>query len=591
MDLARREREVADALAAAACLAVAPHALGGVRLDVGSPAAGEAWLAALRALLPVDIPLRRVPSTTSEDRLLGGLDLAATLAHGRARAERGVLAESDGGVVALTGAERAPATLGAHLAQVLDTGMVQLERDGLRGRHDARVGIVAVGERGDDETAAVPAALAERMAIALRLDAATPAPDVTLVRQVARARERVHAVRVDDAGMEALCEAALALGTGSVRGPLLAMRVARVSAALAGRDAVTDEDLALAARLVLAPRATRLPDEPTPPPPAEPSPPPPDEGEREGDDDGASHPRDVVLDAARAALPPHVLAALVATGSARGEEGRGRAGGQRTEALRGRAIGSRPGMPRGGRRLHVLETLRAAAPWQRVRAASDARTRGDGGLRVTRDDLRIRRHVAPRTTTTIVAVDASGSQALDRLAEAKGCVELLLADSYRRRDKVALLAFRGTGAELLLPPTRALARAKRVLAALPGGGGTPLASALDACAMLAERVSREGGAPLVVLITDGRANVARDGTGGRPQAEADAREAAVRLARVLRGGTSAPAALVVDTSRRGEPFAATIAATLGARYVLLPSAEARGVASAAAAMRDGVGDG
>jgi magnesium chelatase subunit D len=87
-----------------------------------------------------------------------------------------------------------------------------------------------------------------------------------------------------------------------------------------------------------------------------------------------------------------------------------------------------------------------------------------------------------RETTTIFVVDASGSAALHRLAEAKGAVELLLADCYVRRDRVAMLAFRGKGAELMLPPTRSLVRAKRSLAGLPGGGGTPLAAGMDAAA-------------------------------------------------------------------------------------------------------------
>ena len=116
-----------------------------------------------------------------------------------------------------------------------------------------------------------------------------------------------------------------------------------------------------------------------------------------------------------------------------------------------------------------------------------------------------------RETTTIFVVDASGSAALHRLAEAKGAVELLLADCYIRRDQVALIAFRGSAAELLLPPTRSLARAKRSLAGLPGGGGTPLAAGLDAAFALSDSIRRKGQTPTVIVLTDGRANIARDG--------------------------------------------------------------------------------
>ena len=104
-------------------------------------------------------------------------------------------------------------------------------------------------------------------------------------------------------------------------------------------------------------------------------------------------------------------------------------------------------------------------------------------------------------------MDASGSSALHRLAEAKGAIELLLASCYVRRDRVALVAFRGQSAELLLPPTRSLVRAKRSLASLPGGGGTPLAAGIDVSLLLADAVQRRGGTPTIVLLTDGRANV------------------------------------------------------------------------------------
>ncbi len=138
-----------------------------------------------------------------------------------------------------------------------------------------------------------------------------------------------------------------------------------------------------------------------------------------------------------------------------------------------------------------------------------------------REDFRVSRFKQRSETTTVFVVDASGSSALHRLAEAKGAVELLLADCYVRRDSVALIAFRGRRAELLLPPTRSLVRAKRSLAGLPGGGGTPLAAGIDAALALADAMRRRGATPVVVPLTDGRANIARDGA-GRARAGADA---------------------------------------------------------------------
>jgi magnesium chelatase subunit D len=215
--------------------------------------------------------------------------------------------------------------------------------------------------------------------------------------------------------------------------------------------------------------------------------------------------------------------------------------------------------------------LRAAAPWQPLRRRAAGTSRAAGRIVVLPDDFRITRSRHRRQTTTIFAVDASGSQALHRLAEAKGAVELLLADCYVRRDRVAVIAFRGTQAETVLPPTRSLVRAKRALAGLPGGGGTPLAAGVEAAALLAELAARRGETPVVVLLTDGRANVARDGGGGRARAEEDAATAARQLR------AAGHAVLLIDTSPRPDAGAARIAAELGARYLPLPHADAQAV--------------
>jgi magnesium chelatase subunit D len=222
----------------------------------------------------------------------------------------------------------------------------------------------------------------------------------------------------------------------------------------------------------------------------------------------------------------------------------------------------------------VVETLRAAAPWQPLRRA--AAPHREARVQVRRDDFRIARHRSRTRTAVIFAVDASGSAALHRLGEAKGAVELVLAECYVRRDEVALVAFRGTGAEVILPPTRSLARAKRMLAGLPGGGGTPLAAGVDAARVLAESVRRAGDRPVVVLLTDGRANVARDGSGGRPRAEEDAWQAAQGLR------AAGIAAMVIDTSPRPHPLAERLAREMDARYVPLPHADAAAMSRAVA---------
>jgi magnesium chelatase subunit D len=509
-------------------------------------------------------------------------------------------------------AERVPAALAARLAAALDSAEVVMARDGVASRHPARLGVVALDE-GSSPDESPPAALLDRLALHLDLHGlavrdTSSAPPYTAAA-VGTARLRLGAVECSDAMLEATCGAAMALGIDSLRAPHLALQVARAAAALAARQTVSEDDLRIAARLVLAPRATVLP-APEPDPasataadPANPAeqPPPPDQASMESDtppppqqQDAATTETDEtpetrdghdqalaesVLAAATASIPAGLLARIRLAGGYLGSaRSAGHAGALQQGARRGRPAGIRRGEPRAGARLDVLGTLRAAAPWQRLRqpGPDGAATPGRARIQVRREDFHVARYKQRAETTTIFAVDASGSAALHRLAEAKGAVELLLADCYVRRDRVAVIAFRGTRAEVLLPPTRSLVRAKRSLAGLPGGGGTPLAAGIDLAVALAQTVARQGGTPLLVLLTDGRANVSRAGTGGRAVAEQEA----LFAARQLR--MAALSALLVDTSPQAQPAAQRLAAEMHAAYLPLPYA---GAAELSAAVR------
>jgi magnesium chelatase subunit D len=353
----------------------------------------------------------------------------------------------------------------------------------------------------------------------------------------------------------------------------MAMTTARSHAALMGRRRVSEADAKIAARLVLAPRATMLPadaDEDAEPPPPEPT---EDHEESSSRQESRNEPlEDVVLDAAKAAIPPGLLAMLQTELMVRARSPTsGRADAARMIALRGRPVGTRRGELKSGARLNVIETLRVAAPWQTLRRRGQ-----DDGRRVAvrKDDFRLTRFKPRSETATVFVVDASGSAAMHRLAEAKGAVELLLADCYVRRDQVALIAFRGKTADLILPPTRSLTRAKRSLSALPGGGGTPLAAAVDAANALGDGIRRKGIAPTLVFLTDGRANIARDGSPGRDKAQADA-IAAAKLCRAGRLG-----AVVLDISPHPADAAQRLATELGARYFPLPHADAAAISRA-----------
>ena len=515
------------------------------------------------------------------------------------------MAESDGGLIVVPMAERLSAGTAARLACALDTGLAA-------GR--ARFGLILLDEGGADEGA--PDALSDRLAFRIdlstidlasapvsrhRAEPEAPAGASDLRRALdplEAAFERRAGVGGDDCSRLAdghgprsasdggvrspapdpiadLCRIAEAFGVASLRAPIHAARVARASA---GGGPVGEAEVVAAARLVLAPRATRLPQPQPGEAPAEAGPDrdetppqPTSEGPSDGDPAEAREsdaPDEVVLEAVRAAIPQNLLAQLLAGGPRLAGSRSGRSGQPAAAARTGRPVGSRRGDPRRGR-LDLLATLRAAAPWQRLRQGPDTTRR----IAIRPDDLRIKTLRQRSETTTVFCVDASGSAALERLAEAKGAVELLLAEAYVRRDRVALVAFRGTGAELVLPPTRSLTRAKRGLSGLPGGGGTPLAAGIDAALGVALGVRRGGGRPVVVLLTDGRANVARSGEGGRARAGTEA----VQAARALRA--AGLSALVIDTGARGEG-ARAVAEAMGARYLPLPRADA-GLLSAA----------
>ena len=579
----------ADALTALHLLAQAPQRLGGLWLRAPHGPVREAWL---QALAQQPLPVLRAPGSVDAQRWLGGLDLSATLQSGRVHEQAGLLRQAHGGLLCLPMAERFAPALTATLAQTLDRGGV----DTGGAFHASRFGVVALDESLDDEAPLAPA-LQERLALWIDLREVPPAQVLKAGAALAPATGAMPVVAGESA-LQALCGTALALGIDSLRVPQLALSVAVAHAALHRRDHVADEDLAYACRTVLAPRARHWPaDENAPPespdgadsasaddaseaPQADAPPPPPEppsEPAREAAPPPATHAdpdpealQAMMVAAAAARLPPDLLQRLM-TGAAPQRQGsQGSSGQTRQGGQRGRPLPPRPGRPGGGARLHVLATLRAAAPRQRLRG----RTQASEPLRIRAEDFHLHRHQQHSASCLILALDASGSAALHRLAEAKGAVQLLLEQSYARRDSVCVIGFRGAQAQLLLPMTRSLVRARRALTGLPGGGGTPLASALQLAHEQAAQLQRQGITPILVVLSDGRANVTLQGLGGRVQAQAEAQH----WARAWHG--SGHAGLWIDTAPQPEALAQQLAQTLGARYLPMPQLQSRRLAQA-----------
>lgn len=571
-----------------------------------------------------------LPVGVTEDRLLGGLDLEATLATGRRIHRSGLLARAHSGLLYADGVNLLDDSIINHMLAALDSGVVRVEREGLSVVEKARFALLATYDPAEgpprrhllDRVGLIvaPVALAPASARAevvrrnLSNDRTPPpngkrsksAPAVDpqldewaeeeelLGAMVLAAREMLPSVQISDAQMEQLIGAALALGVEGQRADIFATRAALAAAALAGRDEVSEEDLERAIRFVLLPRATRAPQfaaEEEPPPEEPPPPEPPDnqpDNQDENPEEEQEEPKppqevptieDLVMAAMETDVPPDILETPF-TIRRNGRSGsRGATSGQR-----GRHIRSVPGLPGDGR-LDVVATLRAAAPWQRLRAANDTRRAHGHGprIRLRADDLHVKRFRSKAGTLFCFLVDASGSMALHRMRQAKGAVNALLQQAYVHRDQVALLAFRGERAEVLLPPSQSVELAKRALDVLPTGGGTPLAAALLSAYQIAEQARSRGiHRTTLVLITDGRPNVPLrpDPDLGKQERLDLAREEVQRLAGRVR--VAGLGAVVIDTQRnfvsRGE--AQQLAAWLGGRYVYLPQGRGEQIAQA-----------
>ena len=606
-----------DALTSIQLLQIDPCGFGGVWLRAPFGPVRERWL---RHLLAAGLNTVKLPGSVDMERLLGGIDLSLTLQTGSLHMQSGLLQQADQGVVCISMAERFPAALMAPMTQAMDMQSLPPLRmsDGSESATRTQFGVVALDESMDDE-APIGKSLQERLGLWFDLQALAPSdvPELEFSQlsqgnasdqaldiripadKLRQARQLLPQIQWSDDQALAVCATALALGIDSLRTPTLALRVACCHAALNMRSAVSDDDLEFAARRVLAPRATRWPapaeqqsapepetasdQEPAPDPSQEAAQEPPDQQAQQDpppadqasqDEPSTNNPsaedlQEMMIASALASLPPNLLDSLLTkTGSSQGNTS-GRSGQFRSGMQRGRPLPPRPGRPAGHARLHVLATLRAAAPKQRLRSAS-----GQGRVAIRSEDFHVHRYQQNSSSCMILALDASGSAALQRLAEAKGAVELLLQQSYARRDSVCIVAFRGAKAQLLLPMTRSLVRAKRAMTGLPGGGGTPLALALKMACEQSIQLQRQGVTPILVVLSDGRANVTLQGLGGRVQAQADA------LQWVQQWRQTGHRSLWIDTSIQPDPQVQNLADAMGASYMPMPQVQAQRMANA-----------
>ncbi|MEB3323157.1 MAG: magnesium chelatase ATPase subunit D [Synechococcaceae cyanobacterium] len=559
---------------------------------------------AIRALPSrlVPAPFVQLPLGLTEDRLLGSVDVSRSIRSGRPVFQPGLLAEAHRGVLYVDELNLLEPAIAALLFTVLAEGVNRVEREGISFRHPCRPRLIATYNPAEGElrphwidrfamvlSADAALALDDRVEAVERvlLHGADPqafrrrfGPGLELLRErVAAAIALLPRVRARPEQVEHLVQEAIRARVEGHRADLFALRAARAHAALEGRRAVETVDLRRAVELVIVPRAPLAEALPPPPehPPAPPEAPPAAEPDAPGEAEeepppaeSGSEPPEFVFSPEGVLLDPRLL---VLARQARRRHGRAGGRGVIRSQERGRYV--KPVFPHGPlHRVAVDATLRAAAPHQRSRRQRRPR-RDRRRILIRDDDLRAKQLVRKAGALVIYVVDASGSMALNRMQAAKGAVLELLGESYRSRDRIALVVFRGERAEVLLPPTRSITAASRRRERLPCGGGSPLAHGLAQAVRVGENARRSGdvGEVVIVLITDGKANVSLERSLGQPApAAADLREELLGIAGAIRGLQMQ--LLVIDT---GNPFLSSglseeLARRAGGRFHALPKA-------------------
>ncbi|MEM8633832.1 MAG: VWA domain-containing protein [Pseudomonadota bacterium] len=538
---------------------------GGIRLMSGAGPVRDIWLNEFNELIPSATQPVYVPASVSARRLTGGVSMARSLASGQLAYEKGLIAEAAGRVLVINMADRLETETAALIAAEIDRSDPDVHSP-------ACTLLLDESESTED---APPAVLIERIGFTIDLSAIplrTAEPFAIRKEDISDAQNLFPNVDIAPELIDAIVAACASIGVQSMRLPMFCANGAKASAALDGRTAVSEEDVLLACRLVL-PSRTDMPESPPPPAPEDPL---PDDGQKdtnEAQDDSkdaqasAEDLETMLIDA----ITADAGATLARRQKARADRKSGR---RKSIGMAGRSGDSIFAMDKGRPdrtsqrrtdqgRVDLIATLRNAAPMQSIRRSK----RDDGRMAIRRSDLRMKRFRRRQQSSVIFVVDASGSSALNRLSEAKGAATQLLSDCYARRDLVSVIAFRGTDAELVLPPTRSLVRARRQLSDLPAGGATPLADAVALASNLADAERERGRTPVIVFLSDGRGNMSLDGTANRTIAEQETKLLARQLAQ------TGNEVLFFDTSKRPDPRAQSLCDDMSAQYYFLPVAD------------------
>lgn len=471
-------------------------------------------------------PFVTLPLGATEDRVLGTLDLERALKGAKRVFQAGLLAAAHRGILYIDEVNLLPDHLVDVLLDAAAMGVNSVQREGLSITHPAR--FTLIGTMNPEEGDLRPQLL-DRFGLAVEVAAprdrkiraevvrrriafeADPAgygavwarEQEVLRERLATAQRLLPQVALRDELLDLIGHLCCEFEVASLRADIVMHKAARVLAALDARLSTAPEDVRRAAELALPHRRRRKPFEQ----PGMDSGrldelmregcPPSDRNDGKSDDDppergsGGEAPEGGGEQVFRPPPAEKVRRIVVAGGSA------GDAAGRRSDAgetPRGRVVRAVPHANPAS--LAVGATVRSAA------------LRDPQEFRVTRGDLHQQIRAGKSANLILFVVDASGSMAARRRMEAvKGAVQALLADAYQRRDEVAVIAFRGDRAQMLVAPTHSIDLAQQGLRELPMGGRTPLAHALQLALETLARTHASGAPPLLVLLSDGKGNV------------------------------------------------------------------------------------
>ncbi|MDA9718923.1 VWA domain-containing protein [Betaproteobacteria bacterium] len=593
---------------------VCPHKLSGIRIELPHFEYRQALVSSLKSILPNELNILSIPAGIASEHLTGGLDFLGSLREGVKVYREGLLSRNkkNGQVFLLSLTRDIDRAVSNLLCADLDKTLEKTNENNCDFNSLIVFEELPFNREGENQN--VPHAINERLALTILGTELTEdynldnlAMSEEEIHNVDNARKIFSDVTLSEDQLSMLVAISSELAVEGFRQVFFAITVSKVIAALQGRTQVGDEDIKLAASLVFLSKAKSIPshedenqlsiedednDAPTEKNLTEESnqidssdssiiDSQDGEGQSIENERVEDNPANLDSSIQNTTLSKEFLQSILASELSKRLKGSSSFGRGQT-FIRNTSSGKnyssmrwQPGLPH---KIKIVDSIQAALPYQ-VERQTYKNFDENMLLRILPEDLRVSKKRNRVRNTTIFLVDASGSSASKRLGEAKGAVELLLAECYIRRDEVALISFRGKRSDLLLEPTRSLVRAKKCLRGLKGGGGTPMAAALEHAFNLCWSELSHGKIPVLVILSDGGANVTKSGIGGRGKAF----EESLKSAELFNSQTIK--SIFIDIADNPVPQTRFLANKIGSTYLPLPRASSKKILDAVTTIR------